>query len=155
MAADSACKGRNFGPAGAGKLVRGRREDVARGSGGGPDFGKVEQAWIEPGGQGGQMAQGGDAADGKAGDGAHGLAIGAAKGFGSKAGGKVEVDAVSARSEEKVKAAACALKEDGFDDLVQRAADGRGGFFGGAGFARHFDGNAGQPCCLQGGGHAG
>ena len=95
------------------------------------------------------MAQRRHTANGKAGDGAHPFRIGPAQRLAGQMGGKLRVNLMAAGREKQEKLAINALKQNGFHNLVQRAACGLCRLQRGAGFAAH-QGDLGlQPRHLQ------
>src|SRR6056297_2098350 len=118
---------------------------------GGPDHVEIEQSGIQPGADRVQMTDGGHATDGKAGlcpdQGRVGLAQ-----WRARTGRRlVGVHAVAARGQEQHRiAAVLGTEDDGFDDLVEVAADAVGGVLGGAGLSDVADVD-GQSGGLKGG----
>ncbi len=120
-----------------------------------PDCWEAQQIFVHPQGQGGQMPNGRDTADGETCHLAHLLCISAAQNLARKARGSSPIHHAAARGEKQIKFARFACKDDGFDNLIQRAARSIGGLLGGASLAGHCDGSCVNSSGLQGGGDAG
>ncbi len=142
-------------PRQAAQITWGAGKDVARCARGGPDQIKALKTAVHPDGQGRQMAQGCHAADGKAGDAAHRGDIGAAQSLARKSAGARPIHLLAAARQEKIQLAACPLKQDRLDDLVEAAASRFCGLLRGAGLFGHLNRINGMAARAQGCDHAG
>lgn len=107
---------------------------MARGAGGGPDDFEVHQPWIEKGTGRGQVADGGNPSNGKAGLRPDQRCVGLAQRFPRQGGGAVGVDLIAPGGDEQDRLTGhVTAKDDGFRDLIDTAPDKIGGHAGGGG----------------------